>query len=73
VFLTEYWQADSFFTFLTFEAGHILKVVLKLWSNLRLNVLMNFVLKKKKKRVYLNMCTWNRPQIVIFRGAGDIQ
>ena len=33
---------------LTFEAGHVLKIVLKLWSNLKLNILMNFVLKKKK-------------------------
>jgi len=51
VFLTEYWEANSLFTFLTFEVEHILKVVLKLWSNLRLNVLMNFVLKKKKESV----------------------
>ena len=41
-----------FLFFLTFEAGHVLKVVLKLWSNFRLNVLMNFVLKKKKKSVH---------------------
>ena len=33
---------------LTFEAGHVLKSILKLWSNLKLNILMNFVLKKKK-------------------------
>ena len=32
---------------LTFEAGHVLKIVLKLWSNLKLNILMNFVLMKK--------------------------
>ena len=32
---------------LTFEAGHVLKIVLKLWSNLKLNILMYFVFKKK--------------------------
>ena len=37
-----------FLFFLTFEAGHVLKVVLKFWPNLRLNVLIKFVLKKKK-------------------------
>ena len=31
VFLTECWQAAVFLIFLTFEAGHVLKVVLKLW------------------------------------------
>ena len=41
------------FNFFTFEAEHVLKVVLKLWWNLRLNVLMNFVLKKKKE------CIWH--------------
>ena len=38
-----------FLFFLTFEAGHVLKVVLKFWPNLRLNVLIKFVLKKTKK------------------------
>ena len=38
-----------FLFFLTFEAGHVLKVVLKFWPNLRLNVLIKFVLKKKKE------------------------
>ena len=42
-----------FLFFLTFEAGHVLKVVLKFWPNLRLNVLIKFVLKKTKK------CTLN--------------
>ena len=30
VFLTECWQAAVFLIFLIFEAGHVLKVVLKL-------------------------------------------
>ena len=38
-----------FLFFLTFEAGHVLKVVLKFWPNLRLNVLIKFVLKKTKE------------------------
>ena len=29
-FLTEYWQAELFLIFFTFEAGHVLKGVLKL-------------------------------------------
>ena len=37
-----------FLFFLTFEAGHVLKVVLKFWPNLRLNVLIKFVLKKTR-------------------------
>ena len=52
MFSTEYWQAELFLIFFTFEAGHVLKVVLKLWPYLRLNVLIKFVLKKKKKCKY---------------------
>ena len=36
-----------FLFFLTFEAGHVFKVVLKFWPNL--NVLIKFVLKKTKE------------------------
>ena len=43
-----------FLFFLTFEAGHVLKVVLKFWPNLRLNVLIKFVLKKKKECIFDN-------------------
>ena len=62
-----------FLFFLTFEAGHVLKVVLKFWPNLRLNVLIKFVLKKTKECIEDKTEKNLKPQINVEKKKEDYQ